>query len=71
MSSTQPTVRQYRIVNTEPATVISVPCTHCGSAKTQAAIRAGAAITFRCLHCWKTFTRTVESDPVPPSADAA
>ena len=29
-------------------------CTHCGSRRTQEARRSIDAVTFRCLHCWKT-----------------
>jgi DNA-directed RNA polymerase subunit RPC12/RpoP len=35
----------------------AVACTHCGSVKTQEARRTVDRITFRCLHCWKTFTQ--------------
>jgi len=34
-------------------------CIHCGSANVQEARRTADGITFRCLHCWKTFTRSV------------
>ena len=31
-------------------------CIHCGSKNIQEARRSPREITFRCLHCWKTFT---------------
>lgn len=34
----------------------TLACGHCGSAKVQEARRKADAVTFRCLHCWKTFT---------------
>ena len=39
-------------------------CAHCGSANVQQARRSAWRITFRCLHCWKTFT-FVRSDALP------
>ena len=46
-------------------------CTHCGSRRTQEARRSIDAVTFRCLHCWKTFTRAAALEPVIPTDDAA
>jgi hypothetical protein len=47
-------------------------CIHCGSTSVQEARRIGEEITFRCLHCWKTFTRFVAvSIPVNRGDDAA
>jgi hypothetical protein len=38
-------------------------CIHCGSARTQEARRSIDAVIFRCLHCWKTFTRAAALEP--------
>lgn len=38
-------------------TTAAATCVHCGSANIQEARRTAEEITFRCLHCWKTFTR--------------
>jgi hypothetical protein len=49
-------------------------CVHCGSANVQEARRSADEITFRCLHCWKTFTRSVSFaalGPPYPGDDAA
>jgi hypothetical protein len=42
-------------------------CIHCGSANIQEARRTADAITFRCLHCWKTFTLALAMRVVVPT----
>jgi hypothetical protein len=48
-------------------TIVEAGCVHCGSARIQEARRAAGEITFRCLHCWKTFTQPVGGRSVAPT----
>jgi hypothetical protein len=41
-------------------------CIHCGSVNIQEARRTADEITFRCLHCWKTFTRRCDFAVLAP-----
>lgn len=53
------------------AAILADRCTHCGSVRTQEAYRTNDVVTFRCLHCWKTFTRSRSDEGMLPTDDAA